>query len=269
MRLALIITTYNRCDALRAVLDAFCAQTDPDFELIVADDGSGDATRQLVLSYRDQFKQGLKHIWHEDRGFRAAAIRNRACLASDADYIIFTDGDCIPAVNFVAAHRALARPNCFVAGNRVLLSRSLSDRALAERLPLNQWTTLQWLGARLKGDINRLLPLFELGTDWAFRDREPHRWEGVKTCNLAVWRKDLMAVNGFDESYEGWGMEDSDFVIRLLRNGQKHRSARFITRLFHLWHQENDRSALASNEARLRRLLEHTAVRAERGIDQY
>ena len=269
MRLALVVTTYNRPDALRAVLDAYREQTDKDFQLIVADDGSEDTTRQLVSEYRQHFKQGLLHIWQEDRGFRAAAIRNRACAATDADYLVFTDGDCIPATSFIAAHRSLARPDCFVAGNRVLLSQSFTHKVLTKRLPLHHWTSMQWLGARLRGDMNRILPLFELGADWGFRDRQPQRWEGVKTCNLAVWRKALLAVNGFDESYEGWGMEDSDLVIRLLRNGQTHRNGRFSTKLFHLWHPENDRSKLLENQRKLKQLLERNEVKASFGLDRY
>lgn len=268
MRLALVITTYNRPDALRAVLDAYCLQSDPNFELIVADDGSTQPTRDLVEGYRTGFRYGFQHVWHDDRGFRAAAIRNRACLATEADYIVFTDGDCIPGRDFIAAHKSLAAADRFVAGNRILLSEKFTQRVLAEPIHLQSWSWQSWLLARWRGDINRMLPLIRLSRDSAWRDLQPMRWKGVKTCNLALWRKDLLAVNGFEESYEGWGLEDTDLVIRLLRNGQKHRSGRFLTSLFHLWHPENDRSRLKQNQMLLDQLLKATSTRAQRGLEQ-
>ena len=269
MRIALIITTYNRPEALEAVLDAYSCQIDPSFEVLIADDGSSRSTKDLIDQYKERFGFGLKHVWHEDRGFRAAAIRNRASLLTEADYLIFTDGDCIPDIHFVSSHRALAKANRFVAGNRILLSKSFTEQVLSQSLKLHLWSYRHWLHARFKGDINRLLPMLRIDGLGRLRDLHPMRWQGVKTCNLAVWRKDFLAVNGFDESYEGWGMEDSDLVIRLLRQGCRHRSARFMACLFHLWHEENDRSSLAQNQARLSKLLSEEGIKALRGLDQY
>ncbi|HSQ05513.1 MAG TPA: galactosyltransferase-related protein, partial [Burkholderiales bacterium] len=95
------------------------------------------------------------------------------------------------------------------------------------------------------------------------------RWEGVKTCNLSAWREDLVRVNGFDEAYAGWGLEDSDLVIRLIHAGVKHKSARCATPLFHLWHPENDRARLPENERRLAALRTSNRTRAEAGVDRY
>jgi len=268
MKVAVVVTTYNRPDALALVLDGYLAQSTHDFELIVADDGSTDDTRRLIADYATASPFRISHIWHEDRGFRAAAIRNRAVATTDADYIIFTDGDCVPGRDFVARHRALAERGWFVAGNRVLLSRAFTQRALAARLPLHAWTPWQWLAAWLRRDANRLLPLLAL-PDGNFRKRRPLRWEGVKTCNLALWRKDFERVNGFDESYSGWGLEDSDLVVRLLHAGVRHKSARCAAPLFHLWHPENDRGKLAENQRRLERVLASDHVTAQLGLNQY
>jgi hypothetical protein len=112
------------------------------------------------------------------------------------------------------------------------------------------------------------LPLLALG-DSGFRKRAPERWEGVKTCNLGAWREDLLRVNGLDESYTGWGLEDSDLVIRLLRAGVRHKSGRFSTPLLHLWHSENDRGMLAQNRRRLEAILASPETGAARGVDQY
>lgn len=269
MRIAVVVTTYNRPDALAAVLAAYAEQTDRGFDLIVADDGSSEDTGALVRGFAARAPVPVAHVWQPDRGFRAAAIRNRAVAACDADYVVFTDGDCIPSPAFVARHRALAEPGWFVAGNRVLLREAFSRRALAAHLPLHRWGVLRWAAARLAGDANRLLPLLVLPAGAGFRTRHPARWEGVKTCNLAVWRRDLVRVNGLDESYEGWGLEDSDLAIRLLHAGVRHKSARFHAPVFHLWHAENDRSRLPRNRVRLGELLAGHAVRATLGLDRH
>lgn len=269
MRIAVVVTTYNRPDALRAVLEGYAAQTDADYEVLVADDGSTDDTRGVVDDYAPRLQVPITHVWQEDRGFRAAAIRNRAVAHTQAEYVVFTDGDCVPPRTFVAAHRRLAQQGRFVAGNRVLLSESFTRRVLAQRLPVHTWSAWQWSAARLRGEVNRLLPLMKRSPEAAFRDADPQRWQGVKTCNLALWRSDFMRVNGLDERYEGWGLEDSDLVIRLIHAGVSHRNGRYFAPVFHLWHRDNDRSRLERNQARLDEILRSTIVRAERGVDQY
>lgn len=269
MRIAVVVTTYNRPDALRAVLDGYAAQSDRAFEVLIADDGSGAETRAVIDDCARGLACPVTHVWQEDQGFRAAAVRNRAVARTSAEYVVFTDGDCVPPRDFVAAHRRLAQPGRFVAGNRVLLSEDFTRRVLAERLPIHTWNPWRWSAARLQGQVNRLLPLLRRSRTAAFRDAEPQRWEGVKTCNLGLWREDLMRVNGLDESYEGWGLEDSDLVIRLLHAGVHHRNGRFFAPVFHLWHRENDRSRLERNQARLDEILRSSVIRAERGIDQY
>lgn len=268
MRCAVIVTTYNRPDALAAVLEGYLAQTDRDFELIVADDGSTPDSRAVVESFQARAPFPVRHVWHEDRGFRAAAIRNRAAAATTADYIVFTDGDCIPPPHFVAAHKRLAERGHFLSGNRMLLTEGFTGELLASKLPVQHWGALRWLAARLQGRINRWLPLVRL-PDGAFRKHVAQGWEGVKTCNLSLWRDDLLKVNGMDESFSGWGLEDSDLVIRLYRAGVRHKSARFAAPVFHLWHRENDRSALEENQRKLDELMSSDRVRASEGIDRY
>jgi len=269
VRIAVIVTTYNRPDALGAVLKGYAAQSDRDFEVIVADDGSGDGTRRLVQEYSQRSPLPVSHIWQEDQGFRAAAIRNQAAAHTIAPYIVFTDGDCVPPRNFVRRHRALAEPGCFVAGNRILLAETFTRRVLAECIPIHTWGNACWLAAFLRRDANRVAPLLRFSPNAVFRKARPQRWDGVKTCNFALWRADLLRVNGLDENYEGWGLEDSDLVIRLLHARLLHKSARFFAPVFHLWHPENDRSHLPANEARLSALLSSNQTLAERGIDRY
>ncbi len=268
MKTAVIVTTYNRPDALGAVLAGFEAQTDQDFELVVADDGSTFETAAVIQEYQRRSKCSVRHVWQEDRGFRAAAIRNRAVAATTADYMIFTDGDCVPSRQFVQAHKRLAEPGYFLGANRVLLSAGCTQRVLREHLPVHHWSWAQWAQAWAGRHINRLVPLLAL-PDGPFRRWAPNRWEGIKTCNLSVWRSDLLRVNGLDESYEGWGLEDSDLIIRLLRIGVKHKSARYAAPVFHLWHQEQARSGLAENRARLDRLLGSQSTHAAMGLNRY
>jgi glycosyltransferase involved in cell wall biosynthesis len=268
VKIAVIITTYNRPDALAAVLDGYAAQSARDFEVIVADDGSTGETRRLVADYAARAPFRLSHVWQEDRGFRAAAIRNRALAATRADYVIFTDGDCVPARDFVAQHRRLAEPGHFLAGHRVSLGAGLTARVLRERLAVHAWSRWRWLRAWLTGRVNRLWPLVTL-PDGAFRKARPRRWRGARTCNLSAWRSDLMAVNGLDESFAGWGLEDSDLVIRLLHAGVRHKSARFAAAMFHLWHAESDRGSLAENRRRLDEVMASARTRAPVGVDQY
>ncbi len=268
MRTAVIVTTYNRPDALAAVLEGYLPQIGSAFELIVADDGSTADTRAVVERYAARASYPLRHVWQEDQGFRAAAVRNRALASTTADYIIFTDGDCIPRRDFVARHCTLAEPGHFLAGNRVLLAEGFTREVLNKQLDVHYWSGLRWLASRASGDINRWLPLLSLG-DGAWRKRTPERWAGVKTCNLSAWRADLVRVNGLDESYSGWGLEDSDLVIRLLHAGVRHKSARFAAPVFHLWHRENDRSRLLENQRQLDALLASNRIEAQLGLRQY
>ena len=268
MKTAVVVTTYNRPDALQAVLDGYCAQDTADFELLVADDGSSESTRKVVEEYARQGRFPLRHVWQEDRGFRAGAARNRALAQTAAEYVIFSDGDCIPPPFFVSRHRRLAAPGFFLAGNRILLGPALTQTVLVKRIPVHAWSTVQWLFAWARRDVNRALPLLSLG-DGAWRRREADRWEGVKTCNFSAWRSDLMRVNGFDERYSGWGLEDSDLVIRLLHAGVRHKNARFGAPVFHLWHPENDRTQLSENQRRLNEIISSDRVSAVVGINQY
>jgi len=268
-RIAVIVTTYNSPAMLTAVLEGYLAQTDRNFELYVADDGSTSDTAQVVKQFQARATYPIHHIWQEDDGFRAAAIRNRALAATMADYIIFTDGDCVPPVDFVAQHRLLSEPGCFLSGNRMLLSEEFSQRVLRDKVPVHLWRLGDWVRARWQGSINRLMPLLRLPDIACWRKRAPCRWQGAKTCNLSAFREDLVRVNGLDESYIGWGQEDSDLVVRLIRAGLINKSARFAAPVLHLWHKENDRSHLEENQRRLQQVLAAKHIRAFKGMDQY
>ena len=263
--ISLIVTTYNREDALAAVLRSLARQSDADFEVVVADDGSDAATARLIESWRLRLSQPLTHVWHEDRGFRAAEIRNRAILAARGTYCIFLDGDCIVRPDFVSVHRRLAAPGWFVTGNRILLSRSLTERVLRDGLVPEDWSVMRWVGERLRGGINRFAALIRLPLG-PLRRLRASAWQGARSCNLAVWRSDLDRVDGFDADYSGWGKEDSDIIARLLHAGVRRKDGVFATGVLHLWHAEADRSRLDENERKLAAIIANRGVRAQRGL---
>jgi glycosyltransferase involved in cell wall biosynthesis len=268
LKTTVIVTTYNRPDALASVVQGFFLQEDLDFDLIIADDGSDRHTRDVISQLKLDGPFEISHVWHENLGFRAAAIRNKAIKASQGDYLIFTDGDCIPRKNFVSNHKKLAQEGYFLAGNRVLLSRRLTQKILTHDVRFVHWSSWTILKHYFVRDINRLLPLVSSTWLTPFRKSSPSRWEGVKTCNFSAWRSDLFNVNGFEEQYEGWGLEDSDLVVRLLKNGVKHKNARQATPTLHLWHPENDRSSLERNKERLRAIMSSDRIAANVGLEQ-
>jgi glycosyltransferase involved in cell wall biosynthesis len=265
---SVIVTTYNRPDALRAVLAGLLAQRDRGFEVLVADDGSRDDTRALVEATACDAPLRIAHVWQEDRGFRAGAARNRAAVQARGEYLVFLDGDCVPRPDFVTQHRRLAERGRMVAGNRVLLSEEFTREVLAAGTPIHEWSLAQWQAARARGAVNRTAPLRALPLG-PLRRIGSRNWERVRTCNLGVWADDFRAVNGFDEVFEGWGFEDSDLAVRLLNSGVRRKYGAFATGVLHLWHRENDRARQGENWRRLQQRIADGTRRAERGLDAY
>lgn len=263
--ISVIVTTFDRPDALDAVLRSLSRQSDCGFEVLVADDGSGPATAAVIEQWRPHLGVPLVHVRHEHHGFRAAEMRNRAIRQSRGAYCIFLDGDCLARPDFIATHRSLAEPGWFVTGNRALLSEALTGAVLHQGLEAEQWDAAVWIGQRLSGGLNRLAPALRLPLG-PLRKLRPGAWQGARSCNLAVWRADLDKVDGFDAAFNGWGKEDSDLLARLLHAGVRRKDGVFATGVLHLWHPEADRSKLADNEQRLAEVIASGRVRAERGL---
>ena len=263
--ISVIVSTYNREDALDVVLRALSRQSDRNFEVIVADDGSGPATARVVREWAAKKTIPIKHVWHEDRGFRLSEIRNRGIRASAGTYIIFLDGDCIARRDFVAAHRRLAEPGWFVTGTRILLSADLTDRILHQGLEPELWGFASWLVQRSRQHLNRFAPLLELRLG-VMRKLSAKRWRGARGSNMAFWRRDLDAVDGFDAAFTGWGREDSDIFVRMIRHGVRRKDGRLGATVLHLWHPEADRSRLDLNQRQLDQLLADRRERAQQGL---
>lgn len=274
MLISVIVTTYNRPDALCAVLRALLDQADANFEVIVADDGSAQPTRDAIAAFRGlPHAGGLKrliHAWQPDDGFRASAARNLGVFAAKGEYLVFLDGDCVPRPDFVARHRLLAEAGFMVSGSRVLLSETFTRQLLADTpaQAVHRRGLSYWLRQRLSGNTNKIVPLLHF-PNTGLRHYRAVKWNRIKSCNLAIWRKDYAAVNGFDESFVGWGHEDADIVLRLARHGVRRKGGAFSTEVFHLWHRENTRATESENRKRVEERMQTGVTRADIGLSDH
>lgn len=264
---SVVITTYNRSDALLAVLAGLAQQTDRHFEVVVADDGSREAHRRAVLDAAVAHALRVVHVWHPDVGFTASKVRNRGVAAARSPYIIFMDGDCVPEVDFIARHKQLAEPGHFVNGSRVLLSPELTQRVVSGVEPICGRGAAYWLRQRLRGHASKLTHLLRL-PDWRVRVRQAFSWKGIRSCNMGVWRSDFERVDGFDESFVGWGHEDADFVLRLHHAGVARKNGFCATEVYHLWHKEAARDQASQNARTVHERAQTGIVRAASGYAQ-
>lgn len=267
--ISVIVTTYNWPAALEHCLDSLFAQQDQEFEIIVADDGSAPANQALAQAYCAKSPVPVRYVHHDDQGFRAGTIRNKAVASSQGEYLLFIDGDCICRADFIARHRQLAKAGCFVPGNRVLLSESFTQEVIEKHIPLHQKPLSYFISLWLQKKINRISAFIRLPLGF-LRELQQTKWQKAMTCNLALWKNDFLLTNGFDELFEGWGFEDSDLVIRLIHAGIKRKEGRFAVPVLHLWHPHNDKSKQDINYQRLLdRLKQLSFIRAEKGVNQY
>lgn len=261
MKTSLIISTYNSPVALATCLEGVLRQTTPPDEVLVADDGSTDSTAQVVEEFRRKAPFKVVHVWHPDEGFRLAAIRNKAISASTGDYIIQIDGDILLEPHFIADHIAAATPGRFACGSRVLLDKVLTTRLYADpAMHIGPFTT--GVANRKNAVRSRLLAA-------AMNVLSPARLR-YRGCNMAFWRSDLVAVNGYDEAYSGWGCEDHDLVARLMNNGITPMQLRHRAVCFHMWHPSAKESeSFTRNNELLARTRAEKRVRCNIGLDHY
>ncbi|MBT0571785.1 glycosyltransferase family 2 protein [Curvibacter sp. CHRR-16] len=265
--ISIVITTYNRSDALIAVLQGLEWQADRAFEVIVADDGSRPEHVQAIHEYAQASALSIRHIWHPDVGFTAAQVRNMGVSQAKGNYIVLLDGDCVPERDFVTQHRRLRARGCFVNGSRVLLTAVASQDLMRHaRRWLGQGIWF-WMVQRWYKHSNKWLPLLRL-PDGAYRVQGTFRWKGIRSCNMGVWRDDYWSVNGFDETFVGWGHEDADFVLRLHNAGLQRKNGFAATEVYHLWHQEAQRDHENHNAQKVHERSRTGLVQAELGLHQ-
>ena len=262
MRTSLIVTTYNRKEALRCCIEsAFRQKVLPD-EIVVADDGSREDTAEAVRELASLSPIPLLHVWQPDEGFRAAASRNRGVAASTGDYIVFIDGDMVLHPLFIVDHLTIAKMGQWIQGGRVLLSTKTTERVLVS----DEFRLGFWSGGIANRQNAVRSPLL------ASLFRQPWRVspiKGVRSSNMSLWRKDIEQVNGFDESFVGWGNEDCEFVVRLANAGVVRRNLKFAAIAFHLYHPEHSRDSVGQNAAMLEDSIRCKRIRCEQGLDQH
>lgn len=267
MEAAVIIATYNWPQALELALLGFAGQCDRHFRVVVADDGSGPETGAVVNRLRAETGLAISHVWQPDHGFRKSEILNRAILACDAPYLIFTDGDLIPRDDFVATHRRLARPGHYLAGMTVRLPKAVSAAITPAVVRAGQATDLAWL--RQQGFRPGRHRFRFSRHRWfnALMDRvttTPPRWRGG---NASAWRSDLLAVDGFDMQM-GYGGQDAEIGDRLDNLGVRAVRVRFRAPTVHLWHEQpwRDEQGFRLNTAHRHAVRASGATRARSGI---
>ena len=263
--ISVILSTYNAPAALAVSLQSFAQQKDRGFEVVVADDGSTRETADLVATAGRSFPVPLRHLWQDDIGFRPARARNLATAHSRGDYLLFVDGDCFVLPDFIACHRALAQHGHFVSGKRCWLRRPASRRCLAGG-GRNRGRA-QWFLRALAQQCTRPFEFLPL-PDGRWRRRRSSDWRGVQTCNLGVWRRDVLAINGFDNRYVGHGWEDSDFALRLIGSGVRRKLGSHASPVLHLWHERRHRQLgpAGGNERLFQGTLAEGPVRAANGL---
>ena len=259
MRVSLIITTYNRPDALLLVLESILSQTIQPDEVIIADDGSDNSTKKSISDFRKSSELNIIHSWQSDKGFRVAKSRNKAIAKSSSKYLILVDGDVILHKKFIEDHLKHAEIGFFVQGPRVLISKKSTKKILGKNQQISFFS---------RGLKNRKNLLYSNLLATLFSTRK-NLLNGIKSCNLAFFKSDCININGFNNDIEGWGREDSEFVVRLMNNGVNRKNVKFNMIQFHLWHEVSSREALQKNDLFLKESVSKKLKWCENGIDQY
>lgn len=262
---SLIITTYNWPQALRLSVESAWSQTVLPKEIIIADDGSRDETRETIDQLRKQSPIPIIHVWQPDEGFQLSKIRNRGIAAASSEYIIFIDGDCILEPHFIEDHIYYAQFGRSVCGSRI----NLVSSATAKFLESGNFVKPFFLSPKIRFGYN----LSVIRNRWLCNRTIVE----IASCqskvkmygsNMAFWKSDAIRINGFDEEYTAWGWEDHDFSFRLRRSDVSLKCIRFAALQYHLYHQKQSHDN--NNTAELfKRCVEQNRIRAEKGLDQY
>ena len=260
---SLLISTYNRPDALSLCLKTVLRQSILPAEVVIADDGSTEETANVIKKIQKNFPVPLKHAWHPDEGFRAAAIRNKGIALCTTNYIVQIDGDIIIHPKFIADHLEMQRPGYFIVGSRVMLSPEQTAKLIRqdyvdfkklsrEKFALN--------GLRIRFLRNLLAALY--------KTKGRHKFY-AKGANIAFYKEDIVRINGYNEAFVGWGSEDRDVAIRLMNAGVKKLSIKMGAVCYHLYHKWNERNNELHNEDLMNEAIDKKLVWAQDGLNKY
>ena len=232
----IIISTYNNPKWLEKTLWGYTNQSISFFELIIADDGSGEETKSLIEQFKANYFPYLKHVWHPDNGFQKCRILNKALTVAESDYLIFTDQDCIPRRDFIETHLSFAEKGYILSGGYYKLPMSISQAITQEDIRANSIFDLKWLCKRGLSLNFKATKLIKSKVYAAFMNAiTPARatWNG---CNASGWREDMLSINGFNEDML-YGGEDREFGERLFRMGVRSKQIRYSVICLHLDHK--------------------------------
>jgi glycosyltransferase involved in cell wall biosynthesis len=270
MKLSVIISTYNSPEWLEKVLWGYSVQSHTDFEIIIADDGSREETRQLIDRMRPETGLTIRHIWQQDKGFRKCRILNMATLESATDYLVFTDGDCIPRRDFLEVHASEAAPGRFLSGGYHKLPMEASKAIGKDDIISGRCFELDWLKAHgLKSTYKNSKLTASRWQARLFNALTPTRCR-FKGSNGSAWKKDVLAVNGFDETM-AYGGEDREFGVRLTNLGVKPKHVRYNAIVVHLDHGRGyvDPETVRANKQHRIKSAEECVIRTRHGIEQH
>lgn len=263
-RSSLIISTYNNPAALELVLLSLAGQTVMPLEAIIADDGSKADTRKLIQAYSTKSAIPIHHVWHEDDGFRAAAIRNKALAKCSGEFIIQIDGDIIMHPKFIQDHIANAKNEYFNVGSRVLLDAKKTTELQSQK----KWK-INFLSKGVKNHINALRLPFLTSIFYKPKNDAKAIIEEIRGCNMSYWLSDMKRINGYNEDFIGWGREDSELGVRLVLAGITKRQLKFAAVQYHQDHPINSRDRYEENNALLNNIVEKAEFWCKNGLDKH
>jgi len=267
---SIILSTYEWPEALAMVLSALLTQTEKSFEVMLADDGSDERTKRVVENYCKRAFFPIHHFWQENKGFRKSRILNQAIQKAQGDVLIFLDGDCVPHGEYVRQHTLLADENHYVAGRRVDLSSEFTKGLTPEKIEAGVLSGVVtgmfslWLDSLKKGGSKPFHRAYLVKNSFLRKIFGYDRVTDMKGCNFSVLRKHMLAIDGFDESYEGYGREDTDVELRMQNLGLRIKSGKNLCLQFHLWHAS--RAFTPINEDLLAEVKSSKRIKAKRGL---
>ncbi|HIP48879.1 MAG TPA: glycosyltransferase [Lutibacter sp.] len=254
---SLIISTYSWPEALELCLNSVTKQRKKPHEVIVADDGSREKTKRVIDSYKDQLN--IVHVWHEDKGFRLAEIRNKAIKKATGKYIIQIDGDIILDKNFIKDHISFAKKGFHTRGTRVKISKKLSKKLLnGEKINLHFFTS----GLETRENAIRFKVLTLLLSKPKLQSSK------ALGCNMAFWRSDLLKINGYDNNLKGWGHEDEELCARLINISILRRKIKYNAIAYHIYHVERNKELEHEHNNMINSVRDNLIIRTENGIDE-
>lgn len=260
MKTALLISTYNWKEALDLIFKSILLQTQMPDEIIIADDGSKEDTKKIIKKFKEKTTVPVQHFWQEDNGFRKATILNKAIAGTTADYIIQIDGDCILHKNFIKDHINAREKKMYLYGSRVNILPQFVTNVIA-----NKQLQFTVFSKEIKNKTRTIhFPFLS-------KMYQPHKniSKKFRGCNTSFWREDCIKINGYNENFEGWGKEDSDFAIRLGNLGIQAKRLRYAGIVYHIYHKINSKHNVEKNENIEKKAVEKNETYCKNGIDKY